>query len=225
MCVSQRLVILAGLAGLAGGALAQTPDPQIPGLYNDPPAGVYETDPAHTSLAVRADHLGFSDYLVLFTDVEATLDFDPAEPERMSVQARIGTASLTTHYPLDDLDFDAVLTGPDWLQAGRFPDIRFVSDRVEPTGDTTADLHGTLSFLGVDQPVVLAVTYNGGWAGLDPHDPQARIGFSATTQLDRSAFGLTNGLPPAGTDFGVADQVDVRIEAEFTGPPLTLPAE
>ena len=36
----------------------------------------------------------------------------------------------------------------------------------------------------------------------------------------RSEFGIAYGIPAPGTTMGVSDEVDVVIEAEFTGPPL-----
>jgi polyisoprenoid-binding protein YceI len=70
----------------------------------------------------------------------------------------------------------------------------------------------------VTRPVTLAVTFNGGYAG-HPLDPfGARIGFSAHGSLMRSAFGISEGIPPAGSSFGVGDAVEILIEAEFTRP-------
>lgn len=67
---------------------------------------------------------------------------------------------------------------------------------------------------------MLAVTYNGGYAGMPVYDPQGRIGFSATTTFNRSDFGLVNGLPSPDFNIGVGDPVEVRIELEMLGPPL-----
>jgi hypothetical protein len=41
--------------------------------------------------------------------------------------------------------------------------------------------------------------------------------------LSRSAFGVSLGLPPPGSNFGVGDRVDIRIEAELSGPAWTAP--
>jgi polyisoprenoid-binding protein YceI len=72
--------------------------------------------------------------------------------------------------------------------------------------------------------VILDVTYNGGYAG-HPMDPHARIGFSAKGTFKRSDFGIAFGVPAPGTTMGVGDDVQIAIEAEFTGPPLpTAPA-
>lgn len=211
------MTALAAAFVTAGAALAQdaAPPPMTP-----PPAGEYRLDPTHGSVIVHANHMGFSSYPVRFTRFDVQLDFDPAAPETMSVEAEIDPASLVTHYPRDDVDFDAELTGPQWLDTGQYPAIRFVSHAVHLSGEKTAVVTGMLSFMGVERPVTLNVTYNGGYAGMTPYDPQARIGFSATAEFDRSDFGLVYGIPPEGSSFGVADRVTVSIEAELLGPPL-----
>ena len=88
-----------------------------------------------------------------------------------------------------------------------------------PTGERTFRIEGDLTLRGVTRPVTLEARYNGGYAG-HPMDPQARIGFSATGQLRRSEFGISYGIPAPGTTMGVGDAVELRIECEFSGPPL-----
>lgn len=214
----------AGLVALAVSAAGFAQDAAMPPM-DPPPAGEYRLDPAHASIVFRVDHIGFSNYTMRFTRFDVDLDFDPAAPESMTVSAQIDPASLETDYPGEDVDFDAELTGPDWLNTAEYPAIRFVSTGVEPTGEDTAIVTGTLSLMGVERPVELDVRYNGGYAGMPELDPQGRIGFSATARFDRSDFGFVQGLPPEGTNFGVGDTVSVQIEAELLGPPLAGAAE
>ncbi len=188
--------------------------------FGEPPAGEYRVDPTHANLIAFVDHLGFSDYLIRFTRFEADLDFDPDRPETMSVEARIDVSSLRTGYPRDDVDFDAEITGPDWLDAASHPHIMFRSTRVALTGPDTADVTGLLSLMGVEREIVLQVRFNGGYAGMPVYDPQGRIGFSATTSFNRSDFGFVMGLPTPDFNMGVGDGVEVRIELEMLGPPL-----
>ena len=188
--------------------------------FGEPPAGRYQVDPTHANLIAFVDHLGFSDYLIRFTRFEADLDFDPADPEAMSVEARIDVSSLATGYPRDDTDFDAEITGPNWLDAASHPQISFHSTSVARTGPDTADVTGVLTLMGVEREIVLQVTYNGGYAGMPVYDPQGRIGFSATTSFNRSDFGFVMGLPTPEFNMGVGDAVEVRIELEMNGPPL-----
>jgi polyisoprenoid-binding protein YceI len=60
--------------------------------------------------------------------------------------------------------------------------------------------------------------FNGGYAG-QTVDPQARLGFSATGVLKRSAFGISYGIPTPPSEMGVGDEVMFQIETELLGPP------
>lgn len=200
-------------------ALAAPAAAQEAPIWEQPaPAGRYGIDLAHTSILFRVSHLGFSMFTGRFLSAEATLDFDPAAPEQMRVSARVPIASVETHYPGEDIDFDAMVAGPEFLNATpEAPDITFESTAVTLTGDRTADVTGDLTLNGVTRPVTLAVTFNGGYAG-HPLDAGARIGFSATGAIDRSDFGMTFGLPAPGTTLGVGNRVEIVIETELLNP-------
>lgn len=190
----------------------------LPAQELEPPvAGSYQMDLGHTRILFSVSHLGFSNYTALFTEASATMAFDPEAPETMSVDATIKAASLETHYPDPALDFNAILTGPEFLDTGKFPEIRFQSTNVELTGPNTAKVTGNLTLHGVTKPVDLMVSYNGGWKDM-PLDAGARIGFSATGSFNRSDFGMGYGVPAPGTTMGVSDEVKVVIETEFIKP-------
>jgi len=181
------------------------------------PAGDYKLDKTHASLVFKVNHLGFSHYTAKFTDFDASLKFDPANPTAASIEATIDPKSLDL--PAPPAGFKTELLGKDWLDAAQYPTITFRSTKVEVTGANTAKVTGDFTLHGVTKPVVLDATFNGGYAG-HPMDPNARIGFSAHGVFKRSDFGVAYGVPEPGTTMGVSDEVDVQIEAEFSGPPL-----
>lgn len=190
----------------------------IPAAVGDPPAGAYTLDKAHTSVVFRVSHLGFSMYTARFTRFEGDLLFDPDEPAKMAIVASIDAASLETDNLDTTYDFDAILTGKDWLDAAQFPKITFKSTAILLSGGTSAKVTGDLTMHGVTKPITLSVTYNGGY-GSHPYDPGgARIGFSANGLIKRSEFGVALGIPAPGTTMGVADDVEVIIEMEFEKP-------
>lgn len=181
------------------------------------PAGVYGMDPHHTSVVFRVPHMGISHYTARFTKADGQLTFDPANPVAQSVTATIDAASVATDYrDADNLDFDAQIE-KQFLDVANYPQITFRSTKVEPTGAETARVTGDLSLHGVTRPVMLEVTYNGGYkaGGIDPNH---RVGFSARGRFKRSDFGIAAGLPAPGTTFGVGDEVEVIIETEFLKP-------
>lgn len=182
------------------------------------PAGTYRLDPSHASLVFSVDHLGFSFYTASFSEFDATLDIDPTNPADAQLNATVNVSSLVLPAPPEG--FLRQMLGRRWFNARRFTEMTFESTAIELTGDTTADVTGMLTLLGVTKPVSLNATFNGGNAGVPGFDPRARIGFSAIGMLKRSDFGMITSLPPEGTTSGVGDLVTFRIEAEFSGPAM-----
>jgi polyisoprenoid-binding protein YceI len=178
---------------------------------NTAPAGAYAIDKAHTNLSFKVSHLGFSHYTADFDKVDGKLQFDPANPSAMTVEATIDPKSLDLNTP--PAGFHDQLLGKTWLDAAAFPNITFKSTKVAVTGPKTADVTGDLTLHGVTKPVTLAVTFNGGYAA-NAFDGD-RVGFSAHGALKRSDFGMGYGLPAPGTNMGVSDNVEIAIETEF----------
>lgn len=187
----------------------------------DLPAGSYTLDKTHASLLFRVNHMGFSNYTARFKRFDAKLQIDPANPRAAKVEATIDVTSLETDFPNPKVvDFNAELQNDQWLNAAKFPQMTFRSSKIELTGPKTARVSGDLDLHGITKPVVLDVTFNGGYPGMTDFDPNARIGFSAKGALKRSEFGVANGIPAPGSNIGVSDNVDIIIEAEFSGPAL-----
>lgn len=186
------------------------------------PAGQYQLDKSHASLVLRVNHMGFSTYTTRFSRFNAELTFDPSNIPASKVLTTIDASSF---------EMDAapqmctdIMKGTQMLDTVKFPQIVFKSERVRMTGAKSMAISGNLTLHGVTRPLVLTATFNGGYPGMPNMDPHARIGFSAHGSFKRSDFGITYGLPAAGTKMGVGDLVDFSIEAEFIGPALATPA-
>lgn len=202
---------------LAAPVATQEPGAIVP-APTSAPAGDYRLDLAHSRLIFRVSHLGFSNYTAFFRAFDARLGFDPDDPSAMRLEATVEAASIETLHPDPNYDFNAVIAGPDFLDAAQFPEIRFVSTAVRPTAPDAAAVTGDLTLHGVTRPVTLRARFNGGY-GAHPLDPGgARIGFSASGTIFRSDFGIVLGLPAPGTTIGVFDPVEILIEAEFINP-------
>ncbi|OWU78064.1 hypothetical protein ATO3_03655 [Marinibacterium profundimaris] len=205
--------LLLALLATAGAATAQ----EAPQIERSFPAQSFTLDPAHASVIFSVNHIGFSNYTAGFDDISAILVLDPDAPETSLLEVTIDIASLDLPHPPEG--FREMLLSPDWLDAAANPRMTYISDTITLTGEDTATITGDLTLRGITAPVTLAATYNGGW-GKQPFEPHARVGFSASGTLNRSDFGLTTGLPPAGSDFGVGDTVTLTIETEWIGEPF-----
>ena len=162
----------------------------------------YTLDPMHTNIVWFANHFGFSNPSGKFASVQGTLTLDEAKPENSKVSVTISTTSVLTGIE----KLDAHLRSDAFFNVEKFPSATFVSDKVETTGKNTAKVYGNLTLHGITKPVVLDVTLNK--IGEHPMTKKKTAGFSATTVLKRSDFGINYALP------GVADDVKIAIESE-----------
>ncbi len=200
MILKTAFAVAAALALTLSPAAAQS---------KDVTAGTYKMDPAHASLTWKINHLGLSFYTARFTKFDATLDIDPEKPETAKLSVTVDVKSIRTDYPFANRkDFDKeLIEDAKFFNAGKFPTITFTSTKVEPTGESTAKVTGDLTLLGVTKPVTLDVTLNG--AKIHPFAKKPAMGFSGTTTIKRSEFGMTHLVGPVG------DEVQLLIEAEF----------
>jgi len=91
----------------------------------------------------------------------------------------------------------------------------FRSTGIRRAGDGYA-LDGELTLKGVTRPVSLELDVNG--FGPDPFAPDpeagARVGFTATGEIDRTEFGVSyNGRIPGG-GLGLGEQVKIVLEVQ-----------
>ena len=176
-------------------------------------ADTFELDKAHTEILFSYDHLGNSRAYGKFREFDGTIVLDRDDPSRSSIELTIAAASVETGVGA----FDTHLKSSDFFEVETFPEIRFVSTEVEPTGDTTATVTGELTIKEQTREVVLDVTLNYlGEHQLAPYVPDYAdmevAGFSATTTLLRSDFGLDMLVPLVG------DEVSLIIETELLRP-------
>jgi polyisoprenoid-binding protein YceI len=165
-------------------------------------AGIYKVDPNHTQVAWSVDHMGFSTLFGLFGQPSGTLTIDPKEPAKTTLEVTFPMKGLT----VTSEKFAAHLASAELLDAAKFPEATFTSRTVVPAGEK-ATIEGDLTLHGVTKPVILAASFHG--AGVNPMSKADTIGFSATTTIKRSDFGLGLFAPV------VSDKVELTIVGAF----------
>jgi polyisoprenoid-binding protein YceI len=165
----------------------------------------WKLDPAHSSLTVSARHMMITTVRATLRISEATIDFDPAHPERSSVAARIDAGSIDSGVE----QRDAHLRSPDFLDAERYPSITFRSTAIEPRGDRYL-IHGDLEIRGVTRPVTLDAEIAGVVA--DWQGGSDRASFTARTKIDREDWGLNWNVALEAGGWLVSKEFAVEIE-------------
>ena len=180
----------------------------LPAELQEVSAGSYGLEKTHASLLWSVSHNGLSNYTARFTEFDATLDFDPADPAGSTLSVTVNPRSVRTDHPDGDEWDTELATGDQFFNAGTHPKITFVSTDITPTGDTTGLITGDLTLLGVTRQITMDARYNG--VGNQPFFGERDIlGFSATATLNRSDFGMDALIPNIG------DAVQITVEAEF----------
>jgi len=169
--------------------------------------GTWTFDPLHTQVEFSAKHLGMMTVRGNFTEVTATGDLYPDQPERSNVGVTIRTASIRTHNEQRDNDLRASY----FLEVEKYPTITFKSTTIETKGKDRGTMTGDLTIKGVTHPVTLNVVKYGEF-----NDPAMghRIGYAAETKINRKDFGMSFDAMLDGK-FVVSHDIQINIEGEL----------
>ena len=166
----------------------------------------YKIDPEHFSVGFLVHHIGYADTLGMFLEGAGSFTFDEGAPAVSDIEVTIKADSVFTNHDRRDKH----VKGSDFLDVEDHPEIRFVGREARPTGDTTGEVTGDLTLLGVTKPVTLQVTLNK--AGEYPFGagPPYVVGVSVRATVKRSDFGMTYAVENGW----VGDEVELIIEFE-----------
>jgi polyisoprenoid-binding protein YceI len=175
--------------------------------HDVPQAGTYEIDGSHSNVDFLVRHLMISKVRGRFNSFTGA--FTVAEvPEDSSVEVTIDATSIST----DDEQRDGHLRGADFFDTEQYPTLTFESTGVEAVKGDHWKVTGDLTIKGVSKPVVLDVEFEG--AQTDPWGG-ARVGFTASTEIDREDWGLSwnQALETGGVLVGKKIKIELGVEA------------
>ncbi len=167
----------------------------------------WNIDPSHSGVHFTVRHLVISKVRGSFDKWQGTVDFDAQNPAASKVAVRIDAASVDTR----EEKRDAHLRSPDFLDVEKYPELTFSSTEVEHSGDSEYRVTGDLTIHGVTRSVVLEAELLG--YGKDPWGNE-RMGFSASTSVNRKDFGLgwNQALETGGVLVG--EKIDIALDIQ-----------
>lgn len=186
----QRLAILTILSALAAPlAAAQT--------------STWVSDPIHSEVDFSISHMSVSKVHGRFGAVNATIVLNEADVTKSTVNATIGVATIDTG--VDQRNND--LKGANFFDVVNLPTATFTSTSVTRNGGKL-EVAGNLTLHGVTKPVVLEV--EGPTPAVADQKGKMHAGYSASTKLDRTVFGIGSKYPAAM----LGDEIALDIELE-----------
>jgi polyisoprenoid-binding protein YceI len=174
---------------------------QIPGYL----AGTWDIDPVHSDVSFSVRHMMVSKVRGRFGKFSGTI-VTGEDITGSKVSVEIDATSIDTNNEQRDghirsADFFAVELHPTWT---------FVSTGLKVDGDDYV-LDGNLTIKGTTRPVSLALDVNG--FGPDAYGGY-RAGFTGTTTINRSDFGVDIAMPLDGGGVIVSEKVQIHLEIE-----------
>lgn len=166
-------------------------------------SGTWNLDPTFSSVDFVLRYAMVNKFRGKFTDYSATIEFDQEHPENSRAEATIKMSSLDTL----NSERDAHVRNADFFDTENYPEATFASTafNVDENGSGTVD--GELTLKGATQPVTFQVETFG--VEEDAYGA-VRLGFEATTTIDRAAFGIDFNMPL--NTGGVMISNEIRIE-------------
>lgn len=174
-------------------------------------AGTWQIDASHSSAQFAVRHLMIATVKGGFNDLQGTVAYDPANRARVDIDVRIPVASINTR----EAKRDEHLKSDDFFNAETFPFISFKGKRVEGDVNGKFRVVGDLTIRDVTREVVLEVRNEG--AGSDPWGNE-RIGFSASTRINRTDYGLEWNVALEAGGVMVSEEVKVSLDVQLVRP-------
>jgi polyisoprenoid-binding protein YceI len=181
--------------------MTSTATTQIPGYV----VGTWDIDASHSTVGFVVRHMMVSKVRGFFRDFSGEI-VTAEDPTQSTVTATIDLGSIDTRQE----QRDAHIRSADFFDVDKHPAMTFRSTGVRADGaDWIVD--GELTLKGNTKPVSLALELNG--FGPDAYGG-TRAGFSARTEISRSAFGVDIQMPMDGGGVVVADKIVVELEIQ-----------
>ena len=178
-------------------------------------ADVYKVDPVHSRLGFGVRHMVVSTVEGHFKTFAGQFEFTPSKPGDFKAEGTAEIDSVST----DNDDRDKHLKSPDFFDAKKYPQLKFVATGLEAKGGSDYVLGGKLTIKGVTKDVSFPVTISG--PVTDPRG-SVRVGVEGSVKINRKDFGLNFDGRLSNGDMLVGD--DVKISLSVEGVKETAPA-
>jgi polyisoprenoid-binding protein YceI len=171
-----------------------------------PAVGTYAIDTSHTELGFAVRHMAVSKVRGRFSTFSGTIELaeNPAD-SRASVTIEAGSVDTR------DENRDNHLRTNDFFDVENHPTWTFTSTSIKAVTPTEFTVTGDLTIRGVTKSVDLDASLEG--VVKDPYGNH-RVGFSASTTINREDFGVAFGAVLEAGGLVVAKKVDIQIELE-----------
>ena len=167
-------------------------------------AGTYALDPAHTTVGFVARHAMVTKVRGNFAEFEGTLTVAENINES-AANATVKTASIDTN----NAERDAHVKNEDFFDVEKFPEVTFTATKFDVNEEGEGTVTGDLTIKGTTKSVDLDVEDVA--TAEDPFG-NTRLGFEATTKINRNDFGIDFNAPLKTGGVLVSEEIKIELE-------------
>lgn len=168
----------------------------------------WELDKAHSHVDFSIRHMMISRVRGSFHKFDASIEADPEDLTTADIEFTIDASSIDTR----NEDRDNHLRSADFFDIEKYPEITFKAKNIEKKGDNKYDITGDLTINDKTQSETFSVTYEG--QNKDPMSGNIKAGFSGSTQIKRSDYGLTWNVALEAGGVIAGEEVDITFEIQ-----------
>ncbi|MBU2985320.1 YceI family protein [Saccharophagus degradans] len=166
---------------------------------NGPAPGNYAIDASHTSVVFAVDHMGYSDVVGRFNELEGNVQVGSSGEATINMVIKVGSID-SNHAKRDEH-----LRSPDFFNARQFPEIKITGPLSFKRLNGKSELVAKVTLLGITKNVHFELEE--GKQGKDPWGLE-RVGYTAIGTLKRSDFGMNF------MQGGIGDEVLLTVNLE-----------
>lgn len=172
----------------------------------EPKTDAYAIDAVHSHIGFAVKHLTVSTTRGNFKNFSGTINLDPTDITKSSVEITIKADSIDT----GNANRDTHLKSPDFFDVAKYPDITFKSTKVRKRGKSYECI-GEFTLHGVTKTVTLPFTLAG-----PIQDPRKRslIGVESKLAINRQNYGVSWNRAMDSGGVVISDNVDIILNLE-----------
>jgi polyisoprenoid-binding protein YceI len=165
------------------------------------PTGIWQADTVHSSVGFEVPY-AVATFSGEVPDFDATL-----ENGVLTGAGRIASIAVKEE------NLQAHLLSPEFFDAERYPELRFVSSEIRRDGDAV-EIDGELTLKGITKPATLTGTITGPTVD---HFGANRVGFRLETTIDRTQFGINWNMALPNGEPALANEVTLKANLTLVG--------
>ncbi len=167
----------------------------------------WNIDPDHSVAAFTIQHMMIAHVHGQFNKISGTIQFDPADIAKTSIEIQIDLSTIFTGIQKRDDH----LKSQDFFHIEKYPTISYKSTKVERMGFNSCKTTGDVTIHGVRKSIMVDMEFFG---SVKSPFGETSMGFTAKTRLNREDFDIKWNQSMENGGFMVGKDVHIFVEIE-----------